>query len=125
MPDTRLEDIACLAPLPRGALQLCQSEAFVPLFVSDHSPAVRTGNVASESSRNFSNPNPRSRRRRAWRSAFLLGIFREAHVYIRGVIILASLKPMVSGCFQEITDQTGFDVPAMFIDAVEKAANRK
>jgi glutathione synthase len=28
-------------------------------------------------------------------------------------------------CFQEITDQTGFDVPAMFIDAVEKAANRK
>ena len=24
-------------------------------------------------------------------------------------------------CFQEITDQTGFDVPAMFIDALEKA----
>jgi glutathione synthase len=24
-------------------------------------------------------------------------------------------------CFQEITDQTGFDVPAMFIDAVEQA----
>ena len=22
-------------------------------------------------------------------------------------------------CFQEITDQTGFDVPAMFIDALE------
>jgi glutathione synthase len=25
-------------------------------------------------------------------------------------------------CFQEITDQTGFDVPAMFIDAVERRA---
>ncbi|KAF1024104.1 MAG: Glutathione synthetase [Paracidovorax wautersii] len=25
-------------------------------------------------------------------------------------------------CFQEITDQTGFDVPAMFIDALEKLA---
>ena len=24
-------------------------------------------------------------------------------------------------CFQEITDQTGFDVPAMFIDALEAA----
>jgi glutathione synthase len=22
-------------------------------------------------------------------------------------------------CFQEITDQTGFDVPAMFVDALE------
>jgi glutathione synthase len=28
-------------------------------------------------------------------------------------------------CFQEITDQTGFDVAAMFIDAVERAADRK
>jgi glutathione synthase len=28
-------------------------------------------------------------------------------------------------CFQEITDQTGFDVAAMFIDAVEQAANGK
>jgi glutathione synthase len=28
-------------------------------------------------------------------------------------------------CFQEITDQTGFDVPAMFIDAVEGAVNSK
>jgi glutathione synthase len=27
-------------------------------------------------------------------------------------------------CFQEITQQTGFDVPAMFIDALEKAAAR-
>jgi glutathione synthase len=27
-------------------------------------------------------------------------------------------------CFQEITDQTGFDVPAMFIDAVERRAVR-
>jgi glutathione synthase len=27
-------------------------------------------------------------------------------------------------CFQEITDQTGFDVAAMFVDAVERAANR-
>ena len=26
-------------------------------------------------------------------------------------------------CFQEITDQTGFDVPAMFIDALEEAMN--
>jgi len=26
-------------------------------------------------------------------------------------------------CFQEITDQTGFDVPAMFIDAVERRAS--
>jgi len=25
-------------------------------------------------------------------------------------------------CFQEIHDQTGFDVPAMFIDALEAAA---
>jgi glutathione synthase len=25
-------------------------------------------------------------------------------------------------CFQEITDQTGFDVPAMFIDAIERRA---
>jgi glutathione synthase len=25
-------------------------------------------------------------------------------------------------CFREITEQTGFDVPAMFIDALEKAA---
>jgi glutathione synthase len=25
-------------------------------------------------------------------------------------------------CFQEITDQTGFDVPKMFIDALERAA---
>jgi glutathione synthase len=25
-------------------------------------------------------------------------------------------------CFQEITDQTGFDVAAMFVDALEKAA---
>jgi glutathione synthase len=24
-------------------------------------------------------------------------------------------------CFQEITDQTGFDVPAMFVDALEAA----
>jgi glutathione synthase len=24
-------------------------------------------------------------------------------------------------CFQEITDQTGFDVPAMFVDALENA----
>ena len=24
-------------------------------------------------------------------------------------------------CFQEISDQTGFDVPAMFIDALEEA----
>jgi glutathione synthase len=24
-------------------------------------------------------------------------------------------------CFQEISDQTGFDVPAMFIDALEAA----
>jgi glutathione synthase len=28
-------------------------------------------------------------------------------------------------CFQEITDQTGFNVPAMFIDAVEQQATRK
>ena len=27
-------------------------------------------------------------------------------------------------CFQEITQQTGFDVPAMFIDALEEAADR-
>jgi glutathione synthase len=27
-------------------------------------------------------------------------------------------------CFQEITDQTGFDVPAMFVDALEDAADR-
>ena len=27
-------------------------------------------------------------------------------------------------CFQEIHDQTGFDVPAMFIDALERAAAR-
>ena len=26
-------------------------------------------------------------------------------------------------CFQEITDQTGFDVAAMFIDAVERRVN--
>jgi glutathione synthase len=25
-------------------------------------------------------------------------------------------------CFQEITDQTGFDVAAMFVDAVERRA---
>jgi len=25
-------------------------------------------------------------------------------------------------CFQEITDQTGFDVPAMFLDALESLA---
>ena len=24
-------------------------------------------------------------------------------------------------CFQEITDQTGFDVPAMFVDALQAA----
>jgi glutathione synthase len=31
-------------------------------------------------------------------------------------------------CFREITDQTGFDVPAMFIDALEahlKASGRQ
>ncbi|MDB5898507.1 MAG: gshB, partial [Ramlibacter sp.] len=27
-------------------------------------------------------------------------------------------------CFQEITQQTGFDVPAMFVDALEEAADR-
>jgi glutathione synthase len=27
-------------------------------------------------------------------------------------------------CFQEISDQTGFDVAAMFLDALEKAAQR-
>ena len=27
-------------------------------------------------------------------------------------------------CFREITDQTGFDVPAMFVDALERAAAR-
>ena len=27
-------------------------------------------------------------------------------------------------CFQEITEQTGFDVPAMFIDALEAALNK-
>ena len=26
-------------------------------------------------------------------------------------------------CFQEITQQTGFDVPAMFVDALEAAAD--
>ncbi|MBS0427751.1 MAG: glutathione synthase, partial [Proteobacteria bacterium] len=28
-------------------------------------------------------------------------------------------------CFQEITEQTGFDVPAMFVDALEKLLNQK
>ncbi|VTY38813.1 Glutathione synthetase [Xylophilus ampelinus] len=28
-------------------------------------------------------------------------------------------------CFQEITDQTGFDVPAMFVDALEKLLSQK
>ncbi|HZF85304.1 MAG TPA: glutathione synthase [Burkholderiaceae bacterium] len=28
-------------------------------------------------------------------------------------------------CFQEITDQTGFDVPAMFVDALEKVLSEK
>ena len=28
-------------------------------------------------------------------------------------------------CFQEITDQTGFDVPAMFVDALEKNLSEK
>jgi glutathione synthase len=28
-------------------------------------------------------------------------------------------------CFQEITEQTGFDVPAMFIDALEKVLSKK
>jgi glutathione synthase len=27
-------------------------------------------------------------------------------------------------CFQEITDQTGFDVPAMFVDALQSALRR-
>jgi glutathione synthase len=27
-------------------------------------------------------------------------------------------------CFQEITDQTGFDVPAMFVDALESALEK-
>ena len=27
-------------------------------------------------------------------------------------------------CFQEITQQTGFDVPAMFLDALEEAVDR-
>jgi glutathione synthase len=27
-------------------------------------------------------------------------------------------------CFQEITEQTGFDVPAMFIDALEAAVKK-
>jgi glutathione synthase len=27
-------------------------------------------------------------------------------------------------CFQEITDQTGFDVAAMFMDALETAARK-
>jgi glutathione synthase len=28
-------------------------------------------------------------------------------------------------CFQEITDQSGFDVPAMFIDALELLAGQR
>jgi glutathione synthase len=27
-------------------------------------------------------------------------------------------------CFQEITQQTGFDVPAMFVDALEEQVDR-
>jgi glutathione synthase len=38
-------------------------------------------------------------------------------------LISVTLSPIMSSptCFQEIQQQTGFDVPAMFVDALEAA----
>ena len=38
--------------------------------------------------------------------------------------VLTEINVTSPTCFQEITDQTGFDVAKMFVDALEAAVNR-
>lgn len=52
-------------------------------------------------------------------------ILKEKGVFLAGLDVIGENLTEVNvtspTCFQEITDQTGFDVPAYFIDALEKA----
>jgi len=38
--------------------------------------------------------------------------------------VLTEINVTSPTCFQEITDQTGFDVAAMFVDGLERAVNQ-